>query len=61
MAQTVADLLEYFSAASPAYTRSDETTLVFPATATGRPFDGRIGKLRRPRISLQKKHGVAHF
>jgi hypothetical protein len=47
MAQTVADLLEHFSAASLAYTRSDETTLVFPATVTSRPFDGRVGKLAR--------------
>jgi tRNA(His) 5'-end guanylyltransferase len=42
MAQTAADLLEYFSATSLAYTRSDEITLVFPATATGRPFDGHV-------------------
>ncbi|KAJ7859127.1 hypothetical protein B0H14DRAFT_3446766 [Mycena olivaceomarginata] len=59
MAPTAADLLEYFSAASLAYTRSDETTLVFPATATGRPFDGRVGKLATD--IPEKKHRVAHF
>ncbi|KAJ7364236.1 tRNAHis guanylyltransferase-domain-containing protein [Mycena albidolilacea] len=77
MAQTAADLLEYFPAASLAYTQSDEITLVFPATATGRPFNGRVGKLAslaagyastRFNHHLAKaadipanKHGVAHF
>ncbi|KAF7374724.1 Thg1 domain-containing protein [Mycena sanguinolenta] len=45
MVQTAADLLEQFPAASLAYTQSDEITLVFPATAAARPFNGRIGKL----------------
>ncbi|KAF7336777.1 Thg1 domain-containing protein [Mycena venus] len=45
MAQTAADLLQYFPAASLAYTQSDEITLVFPATESARPFNGRVGKL----------------
>ncbi|KAJ7859129.1 tRNAHis guanylyltransferase-domain-containing protein [Mycena olivaceomarginata] len=77
MAQTAADLLEYFPAASLAYTQSDEITLVFPATATGRPFNSRVGKLAslaagyastRFNHHLAKaadipanKHSVAHF
>ncbi|KAJ7261790.1 tRNAHis guanylyltransferase-domain-containing protein [Mycena haematopus] len=45
MAHTAADLLAHFPAASVAYTQSDEITLVFPATGTPRPFNGRVGKL----------------
>ncbi|KAF8206219.1 tRNAHis guanylyltransferase-domain-containing protein [Mycena galopus ATCC 62051] len=77
MAQTAADLLEHFPAASLAYTQSDEITLVFPATATARPFNGRVGKLASLAAGYastrfnhhlakapdvpENKHGIAHF
>ncbi|KAJ7476120.1 tRNAHis guanylyltransferase-domain-containing protein [Mycena latifolia] len=45
MAATAADLLAYFPGASLAYTQSDELTLVFPAGAASRAFNGRVAKL----------------
>ncbi|KAK7033287.1 Thg1 domain-containing protein [Favolaschia claudopus] len=76
MAQTAADLLEYFPAASLAYTQSDEITLVFPATHV-RPFNGRVGKigslaagyattrfnhhLAKAAVLPPNKDGIAHF